>query len=285
MRKKDTNEWSLILRPQSSFWDLKLDELWAYRDLVRLFIRRDFVSTYKQTVLGPLWFFVQPILSSITFTFIFGSIAQLSTDGLPMMLFYMSGIICWSYFSECLNRSSSTFTSNAGMFGKVYFPRMIVPLSGVLSNLMRFLIQFILMIAFLVYYMITGADVHPNWTILLTPIYLLIMAGMGLGLGIIISSFTTKYRDFTFLISFGVQLLMYASPVIFPLSDIRDERYRLILELNPMTPIIEGFRYAYLGAGSLSYGLLAYSAVFTVFVLVIGTVIFHRVERTFMDTV
>jgi lipopolysaccharide transport system permease protein len=197
----------------------------------------------------------------------------------------MSGIICWSYFSDCLNRTSSTFTSNAGIFGKVYFPRMIVPVSGVISNLIRFGIQFILLIAFLIYYLITGANVTPNWSILLTPLFILIMAGQGLGLGIIISSFTTKYRDFTFLVGFGVQLLMYASPVIFPLSDIKNPLYRSILELNPMTPIIEGFRYAYLGAGSLSPGLLLYSSVFTLVVLVLGTVIFHRVEKTFMDTV
>jgi lipopolysaccharide transport system permease protein len=285
MSKSPSDYWTFIIKPQNQFWDLRFNELWAYRYLVRLFVRRDFVSTYKQTILGPLWFFIQPILSSVTFTFIFGNIAGLSTDGLPMMIFYMSGIICWSYFSDCLNRTSSTFTSNAGIFGKVYFPRMIVPISGVISNLIRFGIQFILLIAFLIYYLITGANVSPNWSILLTPLFILIMAGQGLGLGIIISSFTTKYRDFTFLIGFGVQLLMYASPVIFPLSEIKNPLYRNILELNPMTPIIEGFRYAYLGAGSLSPGLLLYSSLFTLVVLVLGTVIFHRVEKTFMDTV
>lgn len=285
MSKDNKNEWSLIIKPQDKFWDLRLDELWSYHYLVRLFVRRDFVSTYKQTILGPLWFFIQPILSSITFTFIFGNIAGLSTDGLPMMVFYMSGIICWSYFSECLNRTSGTFTSNAGIFGKVYFPRMIVPISGVISNLIRFGIQFLLLILFMVYYMATGADVHPNWAVLLTPLFILIMAGLGLGLGIIISSFTTKYRDFTFLIGFAVQLLMYASPVIFPLSEIKNPLYRTILEFNPMTPVIEGFRYAYLGSGTLSPGLLAYSSLFTIVVVLLGTVIFHQVEKSFMDTV
>lgn len=285
MSKNNTSEWNLIIRPQNKFWDFRLDELWSYRYLVRLFVRRDFVSTYKQTILGPLWFFIQPILSSITFTFIFGNIAGLSTDGLPMMVFYMSGIICWSYFSECLNRTSSTFTSNAGIFGKVYFPRMIVPISGVISNLVRFGIQFLLLIMFMIYYILTGASVHPNWAILLTPLFLLIMGGLGLGLGVIISSFTTKYRDFTFLIGFAVQLLMYASPVIFPLSEIKNPLYRTILEFNPMTPVIEGFRYAYLGSGTLDPGLLVYSSVFTIVVMVLGTVIFHQVEKSFMDTV
>lgn len=285
MSKDNSSEWDLIIKPQNKLWDFRINELWSYRYLVRLFVRRDFVSTYKQTILGPLWFFVQPILSSITFTFIFGNIAGLSTDGLPMMIFYMSGIICWSYFSECLNRTSSTFTSNAGIFGKVYFPRMIVPVSGVISNLIRFGIQFLLLIMFMVYYMATGNSVHPNWAVLLTPVFILIMAGLGLGLGVIISSFTTKYRDFTFLIGFAVQLLMYASPVIFPLSEIKNPLYRTILEFNPMTPVIEGFRYAYLGSGTLSPGLLVYSSGFTLVVLVLGTVIFHQVEKTFMDTV
>lgn len=285
MSKNNTSEWNLIIKPQNKFWDFRFDELWSYRYLVRLFVRRDFVSTYKQTILGPLWFFIQPIVSSITFTFIFGNIAGLSTDGLPMMVFYMSGIICWSYFSECLNRTSSTFISNAGIFGKVYFPRMIVPISGVISNLVRFGIQFLLLIMFMMYYFVTGASVHPNWAILLTPLFLLIMGGLGLGLGVIISSFTTKYRDFTFLIGFAVQLLMYASPVIFPLSEIKNPLYRTILEFNPMTPVIEGFRYAYLGSGTLDPGLLVYSSAFTIVVMVLGTVIFHQVEKSFMDTV
>lgn len=285
MNTEPRQEWNLIIRPQDQVWDLRLKELWEYRYLIRLFVRRDFVSTYKQTILGPLWFFVQPVLSSLTFTFIFGNIAGLSTDGLPMMVFYMSGLICWTYFSECLNRTSGTFTSNAGIFGKVYFPRMIAPISGVISNLIRFGIQFLLMLIFMLYYWFTGAAIQPNWAILLTPVFILIMAGLGLGLGIIISSFTTKYRDFTFLLGFAVQLLMYASPVIFPLSEVENPLYRTILELNPMTPVIEGFRYAYLGAGTLDPLLLLYSAGFTLVSLFIGTVIFHQVEKTFMDTV
>lgn len=285
MNTEPRKEWNLIIRPQDQVWDLRLKELWDYRYLIRLFVRRDFVSTYKQTILGPLWFFVQPVLSSLTFTFIFGNIAGLSTDGLPMMVFYMSGLICWTYFAECLNRTSGTFTSNAGIFGKVYFPRMIAPVSGVISNLIRFGIQFLLMLIFMIYYWLTGAAIHPNWAILLTPVFILIMAGLGLGLGVIISSFTTKYRDFTFLLGFAVQLLMYASPVIFPLSEVKNPLYRTILELNPMTPVIEGFRYAYLGAGTLNPVLLLYSAGFTLVSLIIGTIIFHQVEKTFMDTV
>ena len=285
MNKNNSSEWDLIIRPHNKLWDFRLTELWSYQYLIRLFVRRDFVSIYKQTILGPLWFFIQPILSSITFTFIFGNIAGLSTDGLPMMVFYMSGIICWSYFSECLNRTSSTFTSNSGIFGKVYFPRMIMPITGVISNIIRFGIQFLLLIMFIIYFMINGASVQPNWAVLLTPLFILIMAGLGLGLGVIISSFTTKYRDFSFLIGFAVQLLMYASPVIFPLSEIKNPLYRTILELNPMTPVIEGFRYAYLGSGTLSPELLAYSSIFTIVVLFLGTIIFNQVEKTFMDTV
>jgi lipopolysaccharide transport system permease protein len=285
MKQATEDYWTLIIRPHSRLLDFRFGELWQYRYLVKLFVRRDFVSTYKQTILGPLWFFIQPIISSLTFSFIFGNIAGLDTDGLPMMVFYMSGIICWSYFSDCLNRTSSTFTSNAAIFGKVYFPRLIVPVSGVISNLIRLFIQFILLILVMTYYKLTGANIQPNWTILLTPFFILLMAGLGLGLGVIISSFTTKYRDFTFLIGFAVQLLMYASPVIFPLNDVKDPLYRTILEYNPMTPIIEGFRYAYMGAGTFSIGLILYSTMFTIGVMVIGTVIFNKVEKSFMDTV
>jgi lipopolysaccharide transport system permease protein len=284
MKEKD-EDWSLVIRPRGKLLSINLRELWSYRDLIRLFVRRDFVSTYKQTVLGPLWFFIQPVISSLTFTVIFGGIAQLPTEGLPSMLFYMSGLISWGYFSECLSRSSGTFTANAGIFGKVYFPRLTVPISGVISIMLKFIIQFLLFLIFLAYYMINGADVNPNWAILLTPVFLILMAGLGLGSGIIISAFTTKYRDFSFLIGFGVQLLMYASSVIYPLSQVTNEKYRLIMMLNPMTPIIEGFRFAYLGAGTLSYPLLMYSAAFTLVTLVAGSLIFTRVERTFMDTV
>jgi len=283
--KQEENNWSLIIRPESKFWNLRLTELWAYRDLIMLFVRRDFVSTYKQTVLGPLWFFIQPLISSLTFTIIFGNIAKLPTDGLPHMLFYMSGIILWGYFSECLSRSSTTFTSNAGIFGKVYFPRLVVPISGVISNLLRLGIQFLLFVVFLIYYMMEGANVQPNLYVLLTPFFLLLMAGLGLGIGIIISAFTTKYRDFTFLIGFGIQLLMYASSVIYPLSKIENPNYRLLMMLNPMTPVIEGFRYAFLGSGMLSFELLLYSSIFTIVTLISGALIFTRVERNFMDTV
>lgn len=283
--KEKGEYWSLVIKPRGKWLSINVLELWSYRDLIRLFVRRDFVSTYKQTVLGPLWFFIQPVISSLTFTVIFGGIAQLPTDGLPSMLFYMSGLISWNYFSECLSRSSGTFTANAGIFGKVYFPRLTVPISGVISIMLKFLIQFVLFLIFLGYYLIQGANVNPNWSVLLTPVFLILMAGLGLGSGIIISAFTTKYRDFSFLIGFGVQLLMYASSVIYPLSEVTNEKYRLVMMLNPMTPIIEGFRYAYLGEGILSLPLLLYSAGFTLVTLIAGSLIFTRVERTFMDTV
>jgi lipopolysaccharide transport system permease protein len=285
MNLENNNNWTLVIRPQSNFWNLRLSELWKYLYLIKLFVRRDFVSTYKQTILGPLWFFIQPVLSSITFSFIFGNIAGLSTDGLPMMVFYMSGLICWSYFSDCLSRTSSTFTSNSAIFGKVYFPRLVVPISNVISNFIRFSIQFLLLISFIIFYNLTGSEVRPNAYVFMTPVLILLMAALGLGLGIIISSLTTKYRDFSFLVGFGIQLLMYASPVIFPLSQIQNANYLLLLKLNPMTPIIEGFRYAFLGSGYISAGLLIYSAAFTLIILFIGLIIFNKVERSFMDTV
>jgi lipopolysaccharide transport system permease protein len=278
-------EWNLKIQPTSSFFELRLKELWAYRDLLFLFVRRDFISTYKQTLLGPLWFFIQPLLSSITFTFVFGKIAGIPTDGIPQILFYLTGLTCWNYFSECLTRTSSTFTTNSSIFGKVYFPRMVVPVSNVISNLFRFIIQFSLMLVFLAYYVFTGANVHPGPLILLTPVFLILMAGLGLGTGILVSSFTTKYRDFTFLLSFGVQLLMYTTPVIYPLSAMKNSSYKWLIDLNPMTPVIEGFRLAYLGAGEFTLSDLLYSTISMFVLLIVGLLIFNRVEKTFMDTV
>jgi len=277
--------WDMIIQPQRSLLDLRLGELWRYRDLVMLFVRRDFVSVYKQTILGPLWYLIQPLLTTITFTVIFGNIASLPTDGLPQFLFYMSGTVVWSYFAACLTKTSETFVQNANLFGKVYFPRMAVPVSILISNLITFAIQFALFLVFVLYFILRGTSVQPNWLwIALSPLLLLMMAGLGLGLGIIISSLTTKYRDLRFLVQFGVQLLMYATPVIYPASSI-PQRFQWIILANPMTSIIEAFRYAFLGAGNANLAQLGYSFGFMVVVVFLGSIIFNRVEQTFMDTV
>jgi len=280
----DKQSWDLIIQPQRRLFDLRLAELWRYRDLVMLFVRRDFVSVYKQTILGPLWYLIQPLLTTIIFTIVFGNIAGLPTDGLPEFLFYMSGTVIWSYFAECLNKTSVTFVQNANLFGKVYFPRLAVPVSILLSNLITFTIQFAFFLLFMGYFALRGAAIRPNAWILFTPVLLLIMAGLGLGFGIIISSLTTKYRDLRFLVSFGVQLLMYATPVIYPVSAI-PAQFRPLILANPMTPIVETFRYAFLGAGTVNVYHLLYSFGFMVVVVFVGVLIFNRVEQTFMDTV
>jgi lipopolysaccharide transport system permease protein len=282
--KVEDNNWDLIIKPQRKLLDLRLGELWKYRDLVMLFVRRDFVSVYKQTILGPLWYLIQPLLTTITFTVIFGQIAQLPTDGLPQFLFYMSGTVVWSYFADCLTKTSNTFVLNSHLFGKVYFPRMSVPVSILISNLITFFIQFAFFLLFVGYFALQGATIRPNLWMLSFPVLLLIMAGMGLGLGILISAMTTKYRDLRFLVGFGVTLLMYATPVIYPASAI-PERFQTLIKANPMTPIVETFRYAFLGAGSVHPLDLAYSFGFMVVVVIIGSVVFNRVEATFMDTV
>ena len=281
----DNQGWDMIIEPQRSLLDLRLGELWHYRDLVLLFVRRDFVSVYKQTILGPLWFLIQPLLTTITFTVIFGNFAKLPTDSLPQFLFYMSGTVVWSYFSDCLTKTSNTFVNNSQLFGKVYFPRMAVPVSILISSLITFLIQFALFLVFVLYFFLSGASIHLNWMwVLLSPVLLFMMAGLGLGFGIIISSLTNKYRDLRFLVQFGVQLLMYATPVIYPISSI-PARFQWVILANPMTSIVEAFRYAFLGAGDANLGHLAYSFGFMLVVVFIGTVIFNRVEQTFMDTV
>jgi lipopolysaccharide transport system permease protein len=277
--------WDLIIEPQRSWLDLRLGEVWRYKDLILLFVQRDFVSLYKQTVLGPLWYLIQPLLTTVIFTFIFGNIASLPTDGLPKFLFYMSGTVVWSYFADCLNKTSQTFVNNANLFGKVYFPRLAVPLSILISNMITFAIQFGMFLIFELYFIWQGADIHPNWLwILLSPVLILMMAGLGLGFGIIISSLTTKYRDLRFLVTFGVQLLMYAAPVIYPVSSV-PTKFQWIILANPMTSIIEAFRYAFLGVGTVQIGQLFYSFVFMLVVMLTGTMIFNRVEQTFMDTV
>jgi lipopolysaccharide transport system permease protein len=277
------DHWDLVLRPHRKWFDLKLGELWRYRDLVLLFVRRDFVSLYKQTILGPLWYLIQPLLTTITFTIVFGNIAKLPTDGLPQFLFYMAGTTVWTYFATCLTKTSDTFVANANLFGKVYFPRLAVPVSILISNLIAFGIQFVFFLAFMVYFALRGSSLHPSPYILLTPILLLMMAGLGLGFGLIVSALTTKYRDLRFLVQFGVQLLMYSTPVVYSISSI-PVRFRPFIMANPMTPVIEAFRYAFLGGGTVSLGGLAYSFAFMVVIVAIGAVIFNRVEATFVDT-
>jgi lipopolysaccharide transport system permease protein len=278
------DEWDIIIRPQRNWWDLHLADLWHYRDLIQLLVWRDFVAYYKQTILGPLWYVIQPILTTLVFTVVFGNIAQLSTDGLPPFLFYMAGTTVWSYFSACLVSTSNTFTVNSAIFGKVYFPRLSMPISVVISNLISFAIRLAMFLLFVAYFMLRGADVHPTWWVLSLPLLVLIMALMGLGFGIIISSLTTKYRDLQQLVAFGVQLLMYATPVIYPLSSIQGI-WRWLILLNPMTSIVEVFRLAFLGVSDINPLWLLYSAIFTGIVFLAGALIFNHVENTFMDTV
>lgn len=280
----DHNEWDMIIEPHGNILDLKLKDVWQYRDLLGLLVKRDFVAFYKQTILGPLWFFIQPLLTTIMFTFVFGRLAGLSTDNLPQPLFYMAGITAWNYFADCLTKTSTVFKDNANIFGKVYFPRLIMPLSIVASNLVRFGVQFILFLAVMVYYNIRGGFIHPTWAIALFPLVVILMAALGLGAGMIISAMTTKYRDLTFLITFGIQLLMYATTVIYPLSA-APEKYKWLIKLNPMTALIETFRYGFLGRGSFTWGLLGYAAGVTAVLLFFGIIIFNKVERNFVDTV
>jgi lipopolysaccharide transport system permease protein len=285
IEQTDTDDWDMVIGPQRNLLDLRLRELWHSRDLIMLFVWRDFVSVYKQTILGPLWYIIQPLLTTVVFTFIFGSVAKLPTDGLPQFLFYMSGTVVWSYFAACITNTSNTFINNSQLFGKVYFPRLAVPVSILISGLIAFLIQFVFFLCFMGFFALRGSVLHPNWWILLTPVLILLMAGLGLGLGVIISALTTKYRDLRFLVQFGVTLLMYATPVILPISSF-PARFRWIILANPMTPIVEIFRYAFLGgAGTVNLPDLAYSFGFMLVVVIIGTVIFNRVEATFMDTV
>ena len=280
--------WDLEIKPQSHLLDINLKEVWKYRDLLWMFVKRDFTAQYKQTILGPLWHFVQPLFTTVVFLVVFTNIAKISTDGVPPVLFYMSGITIWNYFSSCLNATSNTFVANAGIFGKVYFPRLVIPLSTVMSNIVKFGIQFLLLIAAMLWYKLTSTSFtlsQPLSSLVLIPTIILIMAGLGLGLGIIISSMTTKYRDLTVLIGFGVQLLMYATPVAYPLSTITSEKLRFWITLNPLTPLAEAFRYAMLGVGSFDAGSFGYSFAFMLVSLFIGLLIFSKVEKTFMDTV
>lgn len=282
MQKEE--HWDLTIKPQTHWYDLRIKEIFKYKDLLFLFVKRDFISIYKQTILGPLWFFIQPIITAITFTVIFGNLAKISTDGLPQILFYMCGITLWNYFADTLIKTADTFSSNVNIFGKVYFPRMIVPLSVVVSNLIKLGIQFLLFLCIWIYYLIQSDLIHPNKMLVLIPYLIILIGFMALSFGIIISSLTTKYRDLKFLVTFGIQLMMYASPIVYPLS-IVPEKYKWIIIANPVTSIIESFKYAFLGVGEFNWFYLGYSTLFTIMLFMIGLVIFHRVEKSFMDTV
>ncbi len=284
MQSETEEEWNIVIKPHSGWFDLKLGELWKSRDILKNFVRRDFVSVYKQTILGPLWFFIQPILTTIMFTVVFGTIADIPTDGIPPVLFYMSGIVAWNYFGDCLIKTSNVFILNAQIFGKVYFYRLTIPFSVIVSSLIKFGIQFLLFVAVWLFYLYQGYDVKPTWGMALVPYLILLMAMLGLGFGLVISAMTTKYRDLAFLIAFGVQLAMYATPVIYPLSEVKGHMLTLVLA-NPMTSIIESFKFAFLGAGGVVPSHLAYSTGFTVVMLFLGILVFNRVEKSFVDTV
>ena len=279
-----TDDWTLVIKPKKRLLDLDLKSLWRYRDLWYMYVRRDIVTFYKQTILGPLWFLIQPVLTTIMYMFVFGGLAKISTDGAPQPLFYLSGIMLWNYFSDSFNASSNVFTNNASVFGKVYFPRLVVPLAGLTSNLLKLLIQLVLFILVYIGYRLAGVQLPIRPALLLFPFLVLLLAFHALSWGLIISSVTSKYRDLKFLVAFGLQLFMYATPIIYPLSAATG-RIRTALELNPLTPIFEAFKYGCLGCGTLSWGGLLYSTVFMLVMLFISLIVFNRVERNFMDTV
>ena len=284
MTKISTSQWDQVIKPKRSLFDIRFGELWNYRDLLFMFIKRDIVTLYKQTILGPIWFFIQPVLTMLVYIVVFSNIAKIPTDEIPPPVFYLAGIVMWNYFAECFGQTSDTFFQNASIFGKVYFPRLILPISKIISALIKYFIQLLLFLAVTLYFFIEGANIKPNGAILLIPFLVILMAGLGLGSGIIFSSLTTKYRDLKFLISFGVQLLMYATPVIYPMSIIPAE-YRSLIMWNPIAHIIEAFKYAFLGTGELSSGGLLYASVFTLIILVAGVVIFVKTEENFADTI
>jgi lipopolysaccharide transport system permease protein len=278
-------DYTLEIKPKSKLFDFNLKEIWQYRDLLFLFVRRDFVAVYKQTILGPLWFFIQPIFTTVMFMVVFGGIAKMSTDGMPQAVFYLAGIVSWNYFAEALRSTSDTFTDNASIFGKVYFPRIITPLSIVVSKLITFGIQFGLFLVVYFYFLVfTDSQIQPNFMLFLVPILIFMTAGLGLGLGLFITALTTKYRDFKFLIGFAIQLAMYATPIIYPLSTV-EGNLKTIIMANPMSSIIETFRYAFLGVGNFSWGSLTYSFITMVILLIVGVITFNKVEKTFMDIV
>lgn len=279
-------KWTTEIRPKTSLLDIDWKELWRYRDLLTLFVKRNIITQYKQTILGPLWYLIQPLLTTVMYMIVFGGIAKISTDGIPQPLFYLAGIAFWQYFSDCLNKTSNTFVINAGIFGKVYFPRMIVPLSDVLSNLVRFGIQFALfLVVYLGYLLFSDAPIHANGYALLFPLLVMMEACLALGFGILFSSMTTKYRDLQLLLSFFVQLWMYATPIIYPLSTISNPKLQIVMQLNPLTGIVEFFKYGFLGAGCHDWWMLGYGLAFIAVLMFVGVVVFNRVQRSFMDTV
>lgn len=285
--KEDKSEWTSVIEPRERLLKVNLREVWNYRDLCSLFIKRNITTQFKQTIFGPLWYIIQPVMTVVIYMVVFGGIAKISTDGLPQPLFYLSGICLWQYFSDCLTKTSSTFIDNASIFGKVYFPRLVIPLANVISNLLRFCVQFgLFLIVYAIYQIwIIPGEIHTNWYILLLPLLVAILAGLALGFGILFSSLTTKYRDISLLLEYFVRLWMFATPVIYPLSTIDNEKLRFVMSLNPLTGIVEAFKYAMLGEGQFSWAMLAYSFVFMIVLLSVGVVIFNRVQKTFMDTV
>ena len=273
-----------MIKPNYGWLNLNIRELLKYRDLIYLFVKRDFVVFYKQTILGPLWYIIQPLVNTVIFNLIFGKIAKLSTDGTPPFLFYMSGTVVWSYFATCLNGTSNTFVKNAGVFGKVYFPRITVPISIVISGLFQFIIQFTIFLGFYLYFVGNGSDIRPNYLILTLPLLVLQMAILGLGFGALISSLTAKYRDLTFAMTFFVQIWMYLTPIVYPLSQV-PEKYRVIYMFNPMTLVVESFRKAFLGTGSVNLQMITVSIVLTMVVFILGLLMFSKTEKSFIDTV
>ncbi|MBU0941562.1 MAG: ABC transporter permease [Bacteroidetes bacterium] len=290
MQEPNTNtarpeqNWTEEIKSQESLFSINFTELWHYRDLLLMLLKRDFITFYKQTILGPIWFFVQPIMTSLIYVVLFGQVAKLSTDGLPQLAFYLAGITIWNYFADSLTKTSAVFTTNASIFGKVYFPRLIMPLSIVFSGLLKFAIQFGLFIAVVLYYTFIESSIQPNLWVLATPLLIILMAAFALGLGMIFSSMTTKYKDLSFLLTFGIQLYMYATPVVYPVSAM-PEKYQWLVKANPLTGIFECFRYGYLGAGSFTPSSLIFSTITIAILLSIGIVIFNKVEKSFMDTV
>ena len=282
MSDHSTHKWEI--KPKNSVFELMLKDVWEYRDLLMLFVKRDFVSFYKQTLLGPLWFFIQPLLQTLIFTFVFSRMAHISTDGLPSLLFYLSGITAWNYFADCLTKTSTVFRDNAHIFGKVYFPRLVMPISIVISNLVRFGVQILLLIVFMAFYSLKGTSYHIDFHILLFPVLVILMAALGLSTGMIISALTIKYRDLAFLVTFGIQLLMYATTVIYPLSSV-NATYRVFVVANPMTAILETFRNILFGSGHFSWPLLGYATVTIIILLVVGIITFNKVQKDFVDTV
>ncbi|MCD9575262.1 ABC transporter permease [Flavobacterium soyae] len=283
----NTEDWLFEITPKNKFFSLNLKEVWQYRDLLFLFVKRDVITVYKQTVLGPLWYLIQPLFTSITFTIIFNNVAGIDTGSIPPFLFNLAGITVWNYFTACLNGTSDTFKSNAGIFGKVYFPRIITPLSVVLSNLIKFGIQFLIFIAFYIFYYFQGSDLKLNVLVMFFPLLIIIMGILGLGLGMIISSMVTKYRDFIYLVGFGIQLLMYLSAVMYPINLIKAKlpAYGWIVEYNPLAYIIETSRYLLLGFGEISVFGLIYTTVLTFAISVLGILVFNKTEKSFIDTV